>query len=69
VKEFTSCLKITKAGTTSIAGHFMATAIGASAALAANTDLASAQSATASRGTVYTGDVIGGKKVISALSR
>jgi uncharacterized protein len=48
--------------------HFMATAIGASAALAANTDLASAQSATVSRGTVYTGDMINGKKVISALS-
>ncbi|MFZ1187126.1 MAG: succinylglutamate desuccinylase/aspartoacylase family protein, partial [Pseudolabrys sp.] len=48
--------------------HFMVTAIGASAALAANTDPTSAQSTTASRGTVYTGDMIGGKKVISALN-
>ena len=52
--------------------HFMTAAIGASAALAATGDPASAQSAgqaaTASRGTVYTGDVIDGKKVISALN-
>src|SRR5574340_626316 len=47
--------------------HFMITALGASAALAAKTDSASAQAATASRGTVYTGDMIDGKKVISAL--
>ena len=47
---------------------FMVTAIGASAALAANTDPTSAQATTASRGTVYTGDMIGGKKVISALN-
>ena len=45
-----------------------AAAIGASAALAANTDPASAQPATTSRGTVYTGDIIDGKKVISALN-
>ena len=50
-------------------------AIGASAALAANTSAASAQGATyvghaaaASQGTVYTGDVIDGKQVISALN-
>ena len=48
--------------------HFIVTAIGASAALAANTDPANAQAATPSRGTVYTGDVIDGKKVISALN-
>ena len=36
--------------------HFMVTAIGASAVLAASTDPASAQAATTSRGTVYTGD-------------
>src|SRR5262249_5003167 len=48
--------------------HFMVTAIGASAALAANTDPTSAHTTTASRGTVYTGDMIGGKKVISALN-
>jgi uncharacterized protein len=47
---------------------FMVTAIGASAALAANTDPSSAQATAASRGTVYTGDMIGGKKVISALN-
>jgi hypothetical protein len=47
--------------------HFMATAIGASAALAANPEAASAQPATSSRGTAYTGDMIDGKKVISAL--
>jgi len=48
--------------------HFMATAIGASAALAANTEPASGQAAIASRGTVYTGDMIDGKKVVSALN-
>ena len=48
--------------------HFITAAIGASAALAANTDTANAQAAPASRGTVYTGDVIDGKKVISALN-
>ena len=48
--------------------HFITAAIGASAALAANTDPANAQAATGSRGTVYTGDVIDGKKVISALN-
>jgi uncharacterized protein len=48
--------------------HFITAAIGASAALAANADPASAQTAAASRGTVYTGDVIDGKKVISALN-
>jgi len=48
--------------------HFMATAIGASAALAANTEPASSQAAIASRGTVYTGDMIDGKKVVSALN-
>jgi uncharacterized protein len=55
---------------------FMVAAIGASATLAANTGAASAQDASASspgsapapRGTVYTGDVILGKKVISALN-
>ena len=46
----------------------MATALGASAALAATTAPAGAQPATASGGTVYTGDIIGGKKVISALN-
>ena len=46
----------------------MATALGASAALAATTSPAGAQPATASGGTVYTGDIIGGKKVISALN-
>jgi uncharacterized protein len=48
--------------------HFMTAAIGASAALAANADPANAQATTASRGTVYTGDTIDGKKVISALN-
>jgi uncharacterized protein len=48
--------------------HFITAAIGASAALAAKTDAASAQAAPASRGTVYTGDMIDGKKVISALN-
>jgi predicted deacylase len=48
--------------------HFMVTAIGASAALAANTNPANAQAAAALRGTVYTGDTIEGKKVISSLN-
>ena len=48
--------------------HFITAALGASAALAANPDPADAQATTASRGTVYTGDVIDGKKVISALN-
>ncbi len=56
--------------------NFMVAAIGASAVLAANAGAANAQGATApaagsaqtaSHGTVYTGDVIQGKKVISAL--
>ena len=48
---------------------FMVAAVGASAALAANSAAQSADQAnTASRGTVYTGDVIDGKKVISALN-
>ena len=48
---------------------FMVAAVGASAALAANSGAQSADQAnTASRGTVYTGDVIDGKKVISALN-
>jgi predicted deacylase len=48
---------------------FIVAVIGASAALATNTS-ASAQGVTpvASQGTVYTGDVIDGKKVISALN-
>jgi uncharacterized protein len=48
--------------------NFMVTAIGASATLAANTDSASAQPATAAGGTVYTGEMIDGKKVIRALN-
>ena len=57
--------------------NFMVAAIGASATLAANTGAANAQDTSASsaspapaapRGTVYTGDVIQGKKVISALN-
>lgn len=47
--------------------HFMVTAIGASAAVAANSAPASAQTATASRGTTFTGDTIDGKKIVSAL--
>jgi hypothetical protein len=48
---------------------FMVAAVGASAALAANSGAQGADQAnTASRGTVYTGDVIDGKKVISALN-
>jgi uncharacterized protein len=42
--------------------------VGASATLAANTDAAIAQPATAAGGTVYTGDMIDGKKVIRALN-
>ena len=41
--------------------HFIVTAIGASAALAANTDPTNAQATIASRGTVYSGDTIDGK--------
>jgi hypothetical protein len=52
--------------------HFMAAAIGASAVLAADVDKASAQAtnqtATRPGGTAYTGDVIDGKKIISALN-
>ena len=57
--------------------NFMVATIGASAALAANTGAANGQDTSASsagpapvapRGTVYTGDVIQGKKVISALN-
>src|ERR1700727_177109 len=48
--------------------YFMATALGASAALAATTSSAGAQPAATSGGTVYTGDIIDGKKVISALN-
>src|SRR5689334_8779751 len=47
--------------------HFVVTAIGASAALAASADLPSTQAATSSRGTAFTGDTIDGKKVVSAL--
>ncbi len=47
--------------------HFMATAIGASAALAASSNPPSTRAATASQGTVFTGDTIDGKKVVSAL--
>jgi predicted deacylase len=48
--------------------HLITAAIGVSAALAANIDPANAQAATASRGTIYTGDMIDGKKVISTLN-
>ena len=48
--------------------HFMASAIGVSAALATDINAARAQAPIASRGTVYTGDVIDGKKVVSALN-
>jgi len=48
--------------------HFITAAIGVSAALAADIDPANAQASTASRGTVYTGDIIDGKKVISTLN-
>ena len=48
---------------------FMVAAVGASAALAANSAAQGADQAnTASRGTVYTGDMIDRKKVISALN-
>src|SRR5262249_32346018 len=47
---------------------FIATAIGATAAFAAEIDPANAQATDASRGTIYTGEVIAGKKVISALN-
>jgi predicted deacylase len=51
--------------------RFIAATIGASAAIAANSHPTSAQSGdqvSALRGTVYTGDIIDGKKVISALN-
>jgi len=51
--------------------HFIVATIGASAALAANSQSTSAQSddqVKALKGTVYTGDIIDGKKVISALN-
>ncbi len=48
--------------------HFIGAAIGASAVLAAKTDATGAQAASAPRGTVYTGDTIDGKKVVSALN-
>jgi len=48
--------------------HFITAAIGASAALAANADPASAQTPATWRGTVYTGDTIDGKRVVSALN-
>lgn len=47
--------------------HFMVGAIGASAALAANADIASTRAATVSGGTTFTGDTIDGKKIVSAL--
>jgi uncharacterized protein len=56
---------------------FMVSAVGASAALAVSTSAASAQNATgspssqaaaAAQGAAYTGDVIDGKKVVSALN-
>lgn len=48
---------------------FMAAAVSASAALAANSGAQGAdQTNTASRGTVHTGDMIDGKQVISALN-
>ena len=55
----------------------MVSAVGASAALAVSTSAASAQNATgspssqaaaAAQGAAYTGDVIDGKKVVSALN-
>src|SRR5690349_10771749 len=46
----------------------MTAAIGVSAALTAETDPANAQAAIASGGTVYTGDMIDGKKVVSTLN-
>jgi uncharacterized protein len=47
--------------------HFIVTAIGASATLAASSEPPSTRAATASPGTAFTGDTIDGKKVISAL--
>lgn len=47
---------------------FITAAIGASAALASDINPANAQAAMASGGTAYTGDIIDGKKVISALN-
>ncbi len=46
---------------------FMVSTIVASAALAANVDPAGAREATTSTGTTFTGDMIDGKKVVSAL--
>jgi hypothetical protein len=48
--------------------RFMTAAIAASAAIATEVDPANAHATTATRGTAYTGDVIDGKKVISALN-
>ena len=47
--------------------HFIVTAIGGSAALAAASAPPSTRAATVSRGTAFTGDTIDGKKVVSAL--
>jgi uncharacterized protein len=47
--------------------HFMVTAIGATATLAASADPPSTRAATSSRGTTFTGDTIDGKKIVSAL--
>ncbi|HZR90636.1 MAG TPA: succinylglutamate desuccinylase/aspartoacylase family protein [Bradyrhizobium sp.] len=47
--------------------HFMVSAIGASAALAASSAPTNTRAATASQGTVFTGDTIDGKKIVSAL--
>jgi uncharacterized protein len=47
--------------------HFMLTAVGTSAALAASSDSRVTRAATASRGTAFTGDTIDGKKIVSAL--
>jgi hypothetical protein len=47
--------------------HFIVTAIGASATLAASSEPPSTRAATASRGTAFTGDTIDGKKIVSAL--
>jgi hypothetical protein len=48
--------------------RFMTAAIAASAAIATEVDPANAHATTAARGTAYTGDVIDGKRVISALN-
>jgi uncharacterized protein len=47
--------------------HFMVTAIGASAALAASAESPSALGVASPRGTAFTGDAIDGKKIVSAL--